>query len=155
MVSELHQLSGQTLEQTPGGSGGWRSLAYCSPWVTESQTWRDWTTKIIPSKERPFYKKKATFLMIINLNMYFQSVFATKIFKQPLTCFWNTVQFSSLKIRLLWFSGLLKNSYKNVVSYFISEKTASFFSSFSKEFQKKSITYKQRRMDQDKQYLLT
>lgn len=37
----------------------------------------------------------------------------------------------------------------------MSEKTASFFSSFSKEFPNKSIIYKQRKMDQDKQYLLT
>ena len=34
--------------------------------------------------------------MIINLNMYFQSVFATKIFKQPLTCFWKYVFYDSV-----------------------------------------------------------
>lgn len=44
---------------------------------------------------------------------------------------------------------------KNVALHFISEKTASFFSSFSKKFPNKIIIYKQRKMDQDKQYLLT
>ena len=27
-----HQLSGHDCEHTPGDSGGWRSLACCSPW---------------------------------------------------------------------------------------------------------------------------
>ena len=44
----------------------------------------------------------------------------------------------------LSFSGLLKNSYKNPEKtfYFFPEETASFFSSFSTEFQNKIITYK-------------
>ena len=32
MVREHHQLSGHESEQTPGDSGGQRSLACCSPW---------------------------------------------------------------------------------------------------------------------------
>ena len=35
MVGWYHRLNGHEFEQTPGGSEGWRSLAGCSPWVTE------------------------------------------------------------------------------------------------------------------------
>ena len=32
MIRQHHQLNGREFEQTPGGSGGQRSLAYCNPW---------------------------------------------------------------------------------------------------------------------------
>ena len=39
MVGWHHQLSGHELEQTPGDSGGQRSLVCCSPWgYKESDT---------------------------------------------------------------------------------------------------------------------
>ena len=36
MVRQHHQLNRHEFEQTPGGSGGQRSLACCSPWVAKS-----------------------------------------------------------------------------------------------------------------------
>ena len=39
MVRWHHQLDGHELEQAPGVGDGQGSLACCSPWVTNSQTW--------------------------------------------------------------------------------------------------------------------
>ena len=33
MVGWRHRLDGHEFEQTPGNSGGWRSLACCTAWV--------------------------------------------------------------------------------------------------------------------------
>ena len=39
MVRQYHQFKGQEFEQTPGGSGGQKSLVCCSPWgCKESDT---------------------------------------------------------------------------------------------------------------------
>ena len=42
MVAWHHQLDGLEFEQTPGGSGGQRSLACCSPWGCKEldMTWQ-------------------------------------------------------------------------------------------------------------------
>lgn len=59
--------------------------------------------------------------MIINLNMYFQSVFVAKIFKQPLTCFWSTVQFSSLKTSFMIQWSLEKFLQKRGIAFHVWE----------------------------------
>ena len=43
VVREQHQLSGHELEQTPGDSGGQRSLAFCRPWGRKD--WHDLETE--------------------------------------------------------------------------------------------------------------
>ena len=46
MVGRHHQLNGHEFEQALSVSDGQGSLAYCSSWVTKSQTWlSDWTTR--------------------------------------------------------------------------------------------------------------
>ena len=44
MVGWHHWLNGHEFEYTPGVGDGQGGLAYCSPWVSKSQTWlSDWT----------------------------------------------------------------------------------------------------------------
>ena len=46
MVGWHHWLNGHESEQTPGDTEEHRSLAYCSPWDSQSQPWlSNWTTK--------------------------------------------------------------------------------------------------------------
>ena len=55
MVGEHHQLNGHEFEQTPGDSGGQRSLACCSPWsykesnMTERLSNNSVTSRVIHS----------------------------------------------------------------------------------------------------------
>ena len=38
MVEWHHELNGHEFEQTPGQSKGQGNLAFCTPWVTKSET---------------------------------------------------------------------------------------------------------------------
>ena len=44
MIRQNHRLTGHEFEQTPGDSGGQRSLARCSPWGLRAGQHSDWTT---------------------------------------------------------------------------------------------------------------
>ena len=49
MVGWHHQLNGHEFEQAPGVVDGQESLACCSPWGSQSQTWlSDWTELLYP-----------------------------------------------------------------------------------------------------------
>ena len=66
MVGWYHQVDGYEFEQASGDSEGQRSLACCTPWVTNSQLWlSNWTTannllNVITHLESQKYDMKAS-----------------------------------------------------------------------------------------------